>query len=184
MHSSEQGRRCNGTRNARPAVSRNECGVVTILGGAASLSDASSIERHKMKQRGLPWALIAGVMTAVAVTLFAVTHRFKSHAGMSDGHVRPRAATAARIVFEQQLDSLARRLAVLDTSLAQHSPAPQRAAFRAARAAYRRAECLLAVYGPTFAAELNGPLPETSEDLPAGPLGAPAGFQILEAVLF
>ena len=137
-----------------------------------------------MKQRGLPWALIAGVMTAVAVTLFAVTHRFKSHAGISDGHVRPRAATAARIVFEQQLDSLARALAVLDTSLAQHSPAPQRAAFRAARAAYRRAECLLAVYGPTFAAELNGPLPETSEDLPAGPLGAPAGFQILEAVLF
>ena len=96
---------------------------------------------------------------------------------MSDGHIRPRVATAARLVFERQLDSLARALAVLDSTL-------DRAAYRSARAAYRRAECLLAVYGPTLTADWNGPLPETSEDRPAGPLGAPAAFQIVEAALF
>src|SRR5262249_19394648 len=95
-----------------------------------------------------------------------------------------RAATAARLIFERQLDTLAGALTGLGTSLDQQLPAPQRAAFRRARIAYRRAECLLGTYGPTIAAELNGPLPEVSEDLPGGPLGAPAGFQILEAALF
>lgn len=124
---------------------------------------------------------------AIALTLVGLgigVARFMPRHG-DEGHIRPRPATAARRAFEQGLDSLGRTLDTLAARVsgpAQNNPA--RAAFRAARTAYRGVECLLSVYAPTVAAELNGPLPEVSEDRPAGPLGAPAGFQIIEAALF
>src|SRR6185295_18959127 len=59
-----------------------------------------------------------------------------------------------------------------------------RLAFRAARASYKRVECLLEVFGPGLASQLKGPPPEEEEDRPNLPLGAPAGFQIIESALF
>lgn len=98
---------------------------------------------------------------------------------------RPRGypATPARTAFERGLDTLIVRLDLLVGVVGGPQPAA-RAAFRAARVAYKRVECLLAVYGPAVVGLVDGPMPEESEDRPAGPLGAPAGFQILEASLF
>lgn len=93
-------------------------------------------------------------------------------------------ATPARRSFESGLDELGGRLDSLTASLDQPSSTARQAAFRSARTAYKRIETLLEVYSPATAALLNGPLPEESEDRPAGALGAPAGFQVLEAALF
>jgi len=127
----------------------------------------------------------SSVLAVVALAVGARQGRWGSDASdAADGHIRPRPATAARLVLERQLDSLGLAIDTLASHASAGDPAPARAAFRAARTAFRRVECLLAAYAPTVAAELNGPLPETGEDRPAGPLGAPAGFQIIEAHLF
>lgn len=98
--------------------------------------------------------------------------------------LRTATPTAARAVFESGLDSLAARLDALDHSLTAGSIAERRREFRLARYHYKRIESLLVVFSPPTAALLDGPLPEEGEDRPAGPLGAPAGFQIVEAAIF
>jgi cytochrome c peroxidase len=40
------------------------------------------------------------------------------------------------------------------------------------------------MFGPAVVEALNGPSPEASEDRPYQPLGAPAGFQVIEGALF
>jgi cytochrome c peroxidase len=128
--------------------------------------------------------VLAASSALAAVVLAVGARQVRWHSDAADGHIRPRPATAARRVFEGELDSLGLALETLGSHVRTGDIASSRAAFRAARIAYRRVECLLAVYAPVVAAELNGPLPETGEDRPAGPLGAPAGFQIVEAHLF
>ncbi|HEY7236105.1 MAG TPA: cytochrome c peroxidase [Gemmatimonadaceae bacterium] len=86
--------------------------------------------------------------------------------------------SAARLSFENDLDSLGARLDDLAASL--REPSTARVALGRAREAFKRVEGLMRVYGPVLAKTLDGPVPET-EDRPAGPLGAPAGFQIVEA---
>ncbi|HEX4633191.1 MAG TPA: hypothetical protein VH163_05125, partial [Gemmatimonadales bacterium] len=90
--------------------------------------------------------------------------------------------TPARAGFERDLDALSVALDSLDVALP--GGARARAAFRAARVAYKHVESLLEVLSPVLAHELNGPLPEANEDRPAPPLGGPEEFQVVEAALF
>jgi len=129
--------------------------------------------------------LLAGVALAAIVAGLAARAWLGSRSEETAAeHFRPLPSSAARVAFEQGLDTLVGTLDALATALRRGTSGSRRAAFRAARRAYKRVEAPLALYGPTVVAELNGPLPEESEDRPAGPLGAPAGFQIIEAALF
>ena len=96
---------------------------------------------------------------------------------------RVQPSTPARRAFEQGIDTLITALDRLAAVVPRAPREAQRQQLREARVAYKRVEVLLAVYGPNVAEELNGPLPEESEERPAGPLGAPAGFAIIEAAL-
>jgi cytochrome c peroxidase len=125
--------------------------------------------------RAVRWVAGAGVLGM----LFASC---RSYPGPDS--LRTPAATPARVAFERGLDSLSETLDSLATALDRAPSDQARHRFRAARAAYKRIECLLEDLGPSLAAELNGPLPEEAEDRPAGPLGAPAGFQIIEGAVF
>ncbi len=92
---------------------------------------------------------------------------------------RVREPTAARIVLERHLDSLARSLDSLASTLVRGSMRAERGAFDDSRLAYMRAEALLERYSPSVAHALNGPLESDDADAPARPLGSPAGFQVV-----
>jgi len=136
---------------------------------------------------GVPaWPGSIAILALAAVTLktapsASIPVRPLIHRSDSLARIRP---TRARVLFESGLDTLAFRLDALGRALDSRHDAQAVAAFRTARSGYKRIEALLAVYSPPTAALLNGPLPEESEDRPTGPLGAPAGFQIVEAALF
>ncbi|HUL48397.1 MAG TPA: cytochrome c peroxidase [Gemmatimonadales bacterium] len=121
---------------------------------------------------------------AIVVAAFAFATLPLRTKPVHTGVLRSRPATPARVAFEGGIDSLIGTLDSLANAVPQAPRERQRQRFREARRAYKRVETLLALYGPTVAAELNGPLPEESEDGPAGPLGAPAGFAILEDAIF
>ncbi|HTS86911.1 MAG TPA: cytochrome c peroxidase [Gemmatimonadales bacterium] len=122
-----------------------------------------------------------GVLTGLG-TMVRVGARHKLRAWPVPIAVYP--ATPARRVLEAGLGALQASLDSLDGAIGRGHVPEQRVAFRAARARYKRVESLLAVYGPGVASLLNGPLADETEDRPAGPLGAPAGFQVVEASLF
>ena len=97
-------------------------------------------------------------------------------------HSLPRyAPSLARLRFEAGLDTLGQALERLATSRDSSGHDRERA-LGSARSAYKRVECLVTVLSPTLSALLNGPLLE-DEDRPPPPLGAPAGFQVVEAAL-
>lgn len=124
-------------------------------------------------------------LALLGVLALALSWQVQSRASLASRESRRTyPPSPVRLAFEAQLDALAVTLDRLQLALERRKGPERRAAFRAARRAYKGAECLLAVWGPALALQLNGPLPEESEDRPAGPLGAPAGFQILESALF
>ena len=134
-----------------------------------------------MRKWLLPWPVVIALGATLAVS--SVTAEILwGHRGLAEPVTDPVGRTfpptAARLSFEKDLDSLGARLDDLAASL--REPSTARAALRRARAAFKRVEGLMRVYGPVLAKTLDGPFPET-EDRPAGPLGAPAGFQIVEA---
>lgn len=96
--------------------------------------------------------------------------------------VRAFPATAARSIYDRGLDSLDARLRALAVAIEHSDSAAGIAAFRGARAAYKRIEGLLETYARGHAGRLNGPMPEREDG--SGLLGAPAGFQIIEAAIF
>jgi cytochrome c peroxidase len=120
--------------------------------------------------------LLSGTWIAVVITARMHKESFAPEA------VPTYPAMPARLVFEAQLDTLGTALDRLLNAVSNPS-ANSRSAYRTARACYKRAETLLHAFGPTVASALNGPVPE-DEDRPAGPLGAPAGFQIVESAVF
>jgi len=89
--------------------------------------------------------------------------------------------TPARLVFEQQIDSLGDALESLALALSTDGGTKREAlrTFRHARLAYMRSESLLELYSPTTAHALNGPLENDDSDAPPRPLGSPAGFQVI-----
>src|SRR5262245_11019524 len=89
---------------------------------------------------------------------------------------------AIRGEFERGLDSLVQALDQLDRALARTDSATP--AFRHTRVEYKRIETLLETFGPAVVEALNGPGPEPDDDKPYLPLGAPAGFQVIEGSLF
>jgi cytochrome c peroxidase len=93
-------------------------------------------------------------------------------------------SAAIRSRLESQLDELVGSLDSLVAALGTDEHLHAERLFRAARVAYKRAECLLAAYSPPTVAALNGPAAEPDDDAPPPPLGAPAGFQQIEAALF
>jgi cytochrome c peroxidase len=121
---------------------------------------------------------------AVLAVVIAPVAGFALGCGDSAGHIRARAATPARVTFERGLDSLADELERLSIAIDRPERDRARLAFRDARAQYKRVEALLNAYASGITAALNGPLETGSDDRPAGPLGAPAGFQIVEAAIF
>ncbi|HTO73552.1 MAG TPA: cytochrome c peroxidase [Gemmatimonadales bacterium] len=125
--------------------------------------------------------VLAVLTLRVAPPAHSADRRPAAEAGDSLRHATP---TPARALFEAGLDSLALALDSLDFALRHVSTSDRPAAFRRARREYKTIESLITVFSPATAALLNGPLPEESEDRPAAPLGAPAGFQIAEASLF
>ena len=120
--------------------------------------------------------LAAGIATGRQISVRTTTAKLAAH----DNAV----STAVRIAFESQLGELAASLDTLSTALAANDRAGAQRAFRTARAAYKRSECLLAIYSPPTSSFLNGPPPESDGDLPPPPLGAPAGFQQIAALLY
>ena len=96
---------------------------------------------------------------------------------------REREATVARLVFEEQLDTLARALDDLASALDRNSTGNAPQAFRHARLAYMRTESLLERYSPTTAHALNGPLDSDDGDAPPRPLGSPAAFRSIASTL-
>ncbi|HEX6809887.1 MAG TPA: cytochrome c peroxidase, partial [Gemmatimonadaceae bacterium] len=110
-------------------------------------------------------------------------------AGMAAGYRHETARTSVpapvvRHAFERGLDTLAIALDGLDTALQRGASPSAIAAFRAARSDYKHIETLLEAFAPTAVEALNGPPEEPSEDKPYVALGAPAGFQVIEAALF
>ncbi len=92
-------------------------------------------------------------------------------------------ASAIRSALESELDRLADSLDSLQAALSAGNRARSLTAFRRARADYKRAEFLVVIYSPPTAAALNGPAPESDGDSPPPPLGAPAEFQQIEAIV-
>jgi cytochrome c peroxidase len=94
---------------------------------------------------------------------------------------RTRKPTSARLVLERQLDSLGDALDSLARALPGDGGSKRDAlrAFRLARLAYKQSEALLALYSPTTAHALNGPLENDDGDAPPRPLGSSAGFQVV-----
>jgi cytochrome c peroxidase len=86
--------------------------------------------------------------------------------------------------FDRGLDSLGVALDVLGGVFDRPRPDSAIPAFRNARTAYKRMELLLESLAPSTVAALNGPPAEASDDQPYLPLGAPAGFQVIEAAVF
>jgi cytochrome c peroxidase len=93
-------------------------------------------------------------------------------------------AAAIRTHLDSQLERLAGALDSLAIALKSADRRRAERAFHAARTAYKESECLLTAYSPPTVAALNGPVAESDGDAPPPPLGAPADFQQVEAVLF
>lgn len=127
----------------------------------------------------------------ILTTIFAALAAAFGAEGRLDSAVKPPAldshniavASAVRSELESELDRLTTSFDSLASALESGNRARSLTAFRQARAAYKRAECLVAIYAPPTAAALNGPLPESDGDSPAPPLGAPAEFQQIEALI-
>ena len=92
-----------------------------------------------------------------------------------------------RAVIEQRADSLDAALVALGDALnAGHGgPADVRAAFRAARAQYKRVEGILEFYAPALAAAFNSRRQEVDDDdAPPPSTLAAAGFPALETLVW
>src|SRR5882672_10134943 len=110
-------------------------------------------EDASLKRRGkavLRWVACAGALGGA----------LSCRSNPSPASLRIAAQTPVRLAFERGLDSLTETLDSLATALNQPPSDQVRRRFRAARAAYKRIECLIEDLGPPLAAELNGPLPE------------------------
>src|SRR5690349_12917899 len=127
--------------------------------------------------------VILGIGLIGAVAARGSFRRPERSSGSAPVITRTRPSTPARRSFEAGLDRLAAALTQLGAAW-NGAPPERRAAFRAARRAYKESECLLAVFGPTLAIALNGPTPESEEDRPNLPLGVPADFPAVEAAIF
>ena len=125
------------------------------------------------------------LMIALLFALFSATppssHERSTHDSATGWRVRK--ATVARLVFEKQLDTLARALDDLTGALDRSSRGNAPLAFRHARLAYMGAESLLELYSPTTAHALNGPLDTDDSDAPPRALGSPAAFRSIEPTL-
>ncbi len=86
-------------------------------------------------------------------------------------------------LFEAQVGALAASLDTLSASAASGNAAQARAAFRAARQAYKRSETLLEFYAPVQVRFLNGPSPDADPDLPPPPPGLPSAFERVDDAL-
>jgi cytochrome c peroxidase len=127
------------------------------------------------------WA-IASLIAGCAIALTAWTARPRTAEPAPSRAVRVFPATAARRVYDRGLDSLGARLGALAAAIDRSDSTAAITAFRSARVAYKRIEGLLETYAPGHAGRLNGPMPEQEDG--SGALGAPAGFQIIEAAVF
>ncbi|MEO7996650.1 MAG: hypothetical protein ABI852_04350, partial [Gemmatimonadaceae bacterium] len=126
--------------------------------------------------------LISLAIGALAVaSSLAYRRKFTSQPGESAAAATS-SATIQRL-FENGLDSLTNALVAFDNVAENGNIATLRTSFRAARLAYKLQETLLAENGPSTAGVLNGPLPE-DDDGPPQPLGQPAAFQRIEAIIF
>ncbi|HEY0931321.1 MAG TPA: cytochrome c peroxidase [Gemmatimonas sp.] len=102
-------------------------------------------------------------------------------------------AMQVRALWVAQLDTLDRRLAVLDTAVRAYAAAPRdsnahthaRARFAEARQSFKRAELAIEYYTPSAGRELNGPaLPEVEDGEGPEVVLEPTGFQVVEEMLF
>ena len=89
-----------------------------------------------------------------------------------------------RRLFETGLDSLISSLIALQSAVAEPRTDRARSAFRLARVDYKRVEFLLSYYSPTTVAVVNGPADADDPDGPPTPLGARAGFGVIETAVF
>ncbi len=98
-------------------------------------------------------------------------------------------AMQAMLVWRAHVDTLAVRVAALDSAahaLSSATDVPRaREAFVAARRAFKLAEVALEYYTPTAAKEMNGPaLPEVEDAEGPEAVFPPTGFQVIEELLY
>lgn len=98
-------------------------------------------------------------------------------------------ATQTVAIWRAQVDTLALRVAQLDSAavtLRADADVPRvRSAFVAARRAFKHAEVALEYYTPTTAKEMNGPaLPEVEDAEGPEAVFPPTGFQVIEEALY
>ena len=126
--------------------------------------------------------VILGVVAAVVIGALRLTVHDDS-VGAESQATRQR-ADAAIAVYRAGLDRLDTALLRLEATVAQGDGEASRAAFRDARASYKRIELFTEYFAPFLVRELNGvPIPQAEQEDPETPL-APVGFQVIEAELF
>lgn len=131
-----------------------------------------------MKRR----VVLIGMVVAVVALLITLVPRDPSDepAGKSTNA----RADSAIAIYRAGLDRLDTALMRLEATVEDSGADASRAAFRDARAAYKRVELFTEYYGPFLVRELNGvPIPQAEQEDPETPL-APVGFQVIEAELF
>lgn len=122
----------------------------------------------------------AGGVSAIALVGAARAPHARTALRAPEPNIRPASPTAALI--DRSLDTLDGRLVELKTAAT--SGGDQRAAFRAARSAYKRIEALLTAYGPSAADALNSNEAMAFDDDIADGHKVPRGFQVLEPMVF
>jgi cytochrome c peroxidase len=128
--------------------------------------------------------MLVAAVVSLAAGLAAASRAGSPRSHAADDPHTTVVSAAIRSRLESQLDELVGSLDSLAAALGTDGHLHAERLFRAARVAYKRAECLLAAYSPPTVAALNGPAAEPDDDAPPPPLGAPAGFQQIEAALF
>ncbi len=133
---------------------------------------------------------ILGIVAAVSITACDSARTDQSSTRIATVTVgdSSRAMHAVRI-WRAHVDTLALRIAQLDSAavaLRSDAELPRaRAAFRAARQAYKHVELALEYYAPTTAREMNGAaLPEVEDAEGPEAVFPPTGFQVVEEALF
>jgi len=146
----------------------------------------AAIDRGVVRGKHHPRTLGAAALCIAIGASLAVGVTTKSKPdGRHVGTVVPQGTpTPMRLFFEAGLDSLISSVIDLQAAVADPHSDRTRAAFRRARVAYKRVEFLLSYYSPTTVTVVNGPADVDDPDGPPAPLGARAGFGVIEAVVF
>ena len=127
-----------------------------------------------------PWVLAAvGVVPIAALLGAGRSYRARGEIDRS---------AAVRALLDRSADSLGLALRALDATLAKpthEASAESRAAFRGARARYKRMEGALEFYAPALASAFNSRRLEVDDDdAPPPSTLAPSGFPVLESLLW